>query len=75
MASGKSRCCGPESPAIAHNELAASARFVTFDVRIEISQGIARRCVGNFCVDQKENLRAWRSGALPETTTPLTASI
>jgi hypothetical protein len=43
--------------------------------RIEISQGIARRCVGNFRVDQKENLRAWRSGALPETARPLTASL
>jgi hypothetical protein len=42
-------------------------------VRREIPQGIARRCVGNFCVEQKENLRARRS-ALPATK-PLTASL
>jgi hypothetical protein len=28
----KAAVCGPESPAIAHNEVIASARFVTFDV-------------------------------------------
>jgi hypothetical protein len=46
---------GLESPAIAHNEPAASARgswLLTF--RSEISQGIARRHVGNVYVDQKE---------------------
>ena len=54
---------GVESPAIAHNKLVASARFVTFDVRSEISQGIARRRVGNLCLDHKEKsarLAKWR---------------
>jgi hypothetical protein len=51
----KTAVCGPRTSAIAHNELAASARIVAFLVRSEISQGIARRCVGNLYVDQKEN--------------------
>jgi hypothetical protein len=45
---------GFESPAIAQNKLVASGRFVPFDVRSEISQGIARRRVGNLCVDQRK---------------------
>src|SRR5690348_2198853 len=45
---------GLESPAIAHHELAASARVGAFEFRSEISQGIARRGVGNLSVDQKE---------------------
>jgi hypothetical protein len=45
---------GLESPAIAHNELVASARFVRFDVGSEISQGIARRRVGNLSGDQRK---------------------
>src|SRR6476469_5266197 len=34
--------------------------------RSEISQGIARRCVGNFCVDQREEsarLAEWRASS------------
>jgi hypothetical protein len=66
---GKAAVPGFESPAIGHNKLVASARFVTFDVRSEISQEIARRRVGNLPVDQRKNLRARRSRALPATTT------
>jgi hypothetical protein len=60
---------GFESPAIAHNELVASARFASFDVPEEISQGIAGRCAGNLCVDQKRKICA-RRGVLPATIKP-----
>jgi hypothetical protein len=65
---------GLQPPAIAHNELVASARFVTFDVPERDSQGIARRCVETSVSTKKKNLRARRSRALPATT-KLTASI
>jgi hypothetical protein len=53
----------------------ASAGFVTLTFRSEIFQGIARRRIGNLCVDQKEKSARLAKGALPATTTPLTASI
>jgi len=64
-----------ESPAIAHNELAASAGFGAFD-------GTERHFPGNRSPPaleirvsaKKKNLRARRSGALPATK-PLTASV
>jgi hypothetical protein len=65
-----------KSPAIAHNELVASARFVTFDVpEREFPRESPAAALEISVSTKKKNLRAWRSGALPATTTPLTASI
>jgi hypothetical protein len=44
-------------------------------LKSEISQGIARRRVGNLSVDQKEKSARPANDARPATTTPLTASI
>jgi hypothetical protein len=45
---------GLESPAIAHHELLRAPDSGPLTFRSEISQGIARRCVGNVRVDQKK---------------------
>jgi hypothetical protein len=67
---------GFESPAIAHHELVASARFGTFDVPERDFPGNRSPLRWKFlCRPKKKNLRAKRSGALPATTTPLTASV
>jgi hypothetical protein len=67
---------GPEAPAIAHNELVASARFVTFDVPERDFPGNRSPLRWKFlCRPKKKNLRAWRRGALPATTTTLAGSI
>jgi hypothetical protein len=60
--------------AIVHNELAASARFVTFDVPERDFPGNRSLAGWKFVCRPKENLRA-RRRALPATITPLTASI
>jgi hypothetical protein len=54
---------GLESPAIAHNEVIASARFVTFDVPEGDFPGNRSRRVGNLCVDQKRKIYARSEGA------------
>src|SRR5690348_11589103 len=68
MARGKSRCL----PASNRRPLPMMSSLRVPDsgpltFRSEISQGIARRRVGDSSVDQKENLRARRRGALPAT--------
>jgi len=72
---GKLLFAGLQSPAIAHHELAASAGFGTFDVPqrdFPMNRSPPR---WKFARRPKENLRAWRDGAPPATTTPFTASI
>jgi hypothetical protein len=55
-----------ESPTIAHNELAASARIVAFDVPERDFPGNRSPSRWKYtCRPIKKNLRAWRSGALP----------
>jgi hypothetical protein len=66
---------GLESPTIAHDELVASPGFVTFDVPERDFPGNRSPLRWKFLCRPERNLRARRSGALPATTTPLTASI
>jgi hypothetical protein len=54
---------GLESLAIAHNELAASAGFGTFDVPERDFPGNRSPLRWKFTCRPKRNLRAWRSGA------------
>jgi hypothetical protein len=61
---------GLEPPAIAHNELVASARFGTFDVPERDFPRNRSPARWKFVGRPKKNL-----GVLPATTTPLTASI
>jgi hypothetical protein len=61
---------GLESPAIAQNELAASAGFVAFDVPERDFPGNRSPLHWKFLCRPKKNLRAWRS-TLPATTKPL----
>src|SRR5690348_6404608 len=63
---------GLESPAIAHNELVANARFVAFDVPERDFPGNRLPPRWKFvCRPKRKTAR----GALPATTTPLTASV
>jgi hypothetical protein len=71
----KAAVCGPEAPAIAHNEPAASARFVPFDVPDRDFPGNRSPLRWKFPCRPKRKSAHWRSGALPETARPLTASL
>jgi hypothetical protein len=56
---GKAAVCGPRIARplpIMSSLRAPDSGPLTF--RSEVSQGIARRCAGNFCVDQKEKATA-----------------
>jgi hypothetical protein len=67
----KAAVCGPESPAIAHNEVIASARFVTFDVPEGDFPGNRSPVRWKFAFrPKKKNLRAKRRGVLPATIKP-----
>jgi hypothetical protein len=54
---------GLESPAIAHKEPAASARFEAFDVPERDFPGNRSPPRWKFLCRPKQNLRAWRRGA------------
>jgi hypothetical protein len=66
---------GLQSPAIAHNEFVASARYVTLGVAARDFPGNRSPPRWKFASRPKKNRRAWRRGALAAATMPLTASI
>ena len=73
---GKGSVCGARIAAIAHNGLAASARFGTFDVPERDFPGESLAAALEICVStKKKNQRARRRGAHPAPTMPLTASL
>jgi hypothetical protein len=63
------------SPAIAHNELVAGARFVTFDVAERDFPGNRSPARWKFVGRPKEKSARQAKCALPATTTPFTVSI
>jgi hypothetical protein len=67
---------GRESRSIARNELAASARVGAFGWSGARFPRESLAAVPEISVStKKKNRRAWRCGALPATTSPLTASL
>src|SRR6185437_7357340 len=71
MAGKKSRCfraSNRQPLPMASSLRAPDSGPLTF--RSEISQGIARRRVGNLCVDQKEKSARQAGGALPAADCP-----
>jgi len=62
----KSLFAGLESPAIAHNELVANARFVTFDVPERDFPGNRSLARWQLCVDQKEKSAREAKGRAPD---------
>jgi hypothetical protein len=75
MAGEKPLFPGLESPAIAHNELAASAIFVAFDVPERDFPGKRPPARWKFLCRPKEKSARQAKWRAPATTTPLTASI
>jgi hypothetical protein len=72
---GKPLFAGLESPAIAHSELAASARFGTFDVPERDFPGNRAPPRWKFVCRPKRKICAPSELALPATTRSLTASL